>query len=172
MIVTLVPGLEADLQWRLVLKFLGPAIATSGGRWKPEDVLMEVRLGQAQLWVAMEADTLYGAAITYLRVYPGMKAVFIGWLGGAEADRWLDLFDEAIQRWGVENGCRRLELAGRKGWERMAARYGARLQQVVMEKEIDYGRFREDARPDQADDRNPVAGLVAGPVQEPQPGGE
>ena len=171
MIVTLVPGLDADRQWRLVLKHLGPAIATSGGRWQPEDVLMELRLGMAQLWVAMEGETLYGAAITYLRVYPRMKTVFIGWLGGAESDRWLDQFDAAIQRWGRENGCSRLELAGRKGWQRMALKYGARFQSVVMEKEIEYGPGQDD-RSVEADADRRASSMVAGSVPEPLDSGD
>jgi hypothetical protein len=165
MVVFPAPSDQIDLQWPLLLRFLLPAIEGTNGRWLPDDVLEAIRSGGMQVWLIAEGTTLYGVGVTRIVVYPQLKALECMWLGGVEAERWIRELDRVVCEWAAEQGCSRLEMIARKGWERMGRPIGFVPRFVVFEKEVDDGR-RKDAGVEQAGFDDGCAAVAAGPVQE------
>jgi hypothetical protein len=131
-----VPSDDVERQWERMLRFLGPAIETSNGRWTPEDVFNELAAGRLLGWVLIEGPLLYGAGIGEIHQYPGCRVFCCLWLGGVQSELWMDLLDSTVSAWAAEHGCTRMEIIGRKGWERMGARFGFKPSYVFFEKEL------------------------------------
>ena len=98
-----------------------------GGTHRPADVLDLVISGHAQLWANEGA-----AGVTQLVPTP-IANICRYWLGGGEMDA-LKALDEPIEAWAREQGCTRIEIQGRRGWER--ALRGYRHRGVVLTREL------------------------------------
>lgn len=159
-----VPSNDVERQWKLMLQFLRPAIERSNGRWTPEDVFRELAAGTMQCWVLIEGPLLYGVGVTSIRVYPGLKSLECMWLGGVDSHLWMQLLDETVSRWAISEGCTRMEIAGRKGWERMGAAIGFRPSYVFFEKELSHAGKDVEHREDHL--LNGAATLAVGSLSE------
>ncbi|MET1083306.1 MAG: hypothetical protein ABWY12_09710 [Burkholderiales bacterium] len=146
---------DVAAQWKLALGFLHSAIAWTGGRFTPATVLADLELGRSQLWAAVEDAQLYAVAVTQILIYPGGESVGVLYLGGVDSERWGDLLTDALLEYARERNCQRLELFGRKGWERKLP--GWNLVGVWLEKEVDDGRLSETATNGSAGSTDPVA---------------
>lgn len=86
--------------------------------------------GQAQLWLAITSDQqVIGAGVTEII---GPACWIIAW-GSDDQKRCAPLL-EVIEEFARENGCARVRLCGRLGWQRVLP--GFKPQAVVLEKEL------------------------------------
>lgn len=117
-----------------MLRLLAPAIERSNGRWAAGDVFSELEAGQLQCWVCIEPPLLYAAAVTQIIQYPGCRALCCHLVGGVDQHLWLSQLVDTAAQFAAAEGCTRIEMVGRKGWERMAAPLGFRPVFVCFEK--------------------------------------
>ena len=143
MTVIRVQPADVGKHWKLVLGFLHAAIAWTGGRYVPANVREDLELGRSQLFAVIEDSQLYAAAVTQILIYPGGESLGVLYLGGVDSDRWGDLLTDALVEFAQERNCQRLELFGRKGWERRLPNW--KLIGVWLEKEVPSGRVAEVA---------------------------
>ncbi len=76
---------------------------------------------------------LLGAVVTHLEVIKGVKLCTISALGGHELDKMLPLMHK-LEQYGRDEGCARMRVNGRKGWQRVLGDY--ELKQIVLEKDL------------------------------------
>ena len=129
-----VPPKDVEVQWQHMLRLLAPAIARSGGRWTPNDVFNELEAGRLQCWVCIQDQLFYAVGVTQVVEYPGLKVLCFHWVGGVDQRLWLGLLVDTAAEFATAEGCTRMEMVGRKGWERMAAPLGFRPVFVFFEK--------------------------------------
>lgn len=58
------------------------------------------------------------------------------WLAGGDMTELVGLMLPEVEAWAKANGCSEIELAGRKGWQRVLAPNGFRTQAYVMRKPL------------------------------------
>lgn len=88
----------------------------SGGTHNLEDVAMALHKDQMQLWPGLESVLL-----TELVQYPRMK-VFHVFLGAGKMTELIQMIPYVVEQAKLE-GCRKVTVTGRRGWERVLARY-------------------------------------------------
>lgn len=114
------------MMWERMKGLLEPAL---DGTHTMDDVLAEIQAGSAQLW-AFERS----AVVTQLAAYPKGSALRV-WLAGGDLEELTDNI-HILDDFGRDHGCVRIEIDGRKGWQRTLAPFGYRPERVVLVKEL------------------------------------
>lgn len=111
--------------------WLEAALEYSGGDFDIADVAALLAEGKVQLWPGEKA-----AIITEMMQYP-KKAVLNFFLAGGDLDE-LQKMTPHIEQWAKEQGCSRVSLHGRRGWDRtfLTKELGYRPEWWVLAKEI------------------------------------
>jgi hypothetical protein len=94
-----------------------------------EDIERAVLGGHQLLWLAWDGKQIEAAATTQL--YHG--ACILTACGGVNCEHWLPLF-EHIEQYARDEGCERMRIYGRKGWEHVLDGYETKY--VILEKAI------------------------------------
>lgn len=119
--------------WKLVER--GAAI--DNGRTSPEEIWASVLEGRSKLWLVIDEEAepkkIVGLVLTAIVHYPAFDACDIQLCVGDDIRFWLHLLSD-IEKWAEEQGCKTMELTGRKGWGRYLEDY--RLRRVIMVKSL------------------------------------
>lgn len=120
----------------------------------PKNIQQFWPLARDRIRVAIETTGLSPFAETERQVLAGEQLLWLAWSGSIEAaatthlsdnvctivacsghyrDRWISLRDK-IEAYAKAEGCKRMRLYGRKGWERVLTDY--RVEHIVMEKAL------------------------------------
>lgn len=104
-----------------------------GGDFMPKDMLEQIRYGKVLLWAAIDqGDGEIVAAMT-TELVP-MRAGLVCWMcqcGGSRMGEWWQ-FHKKIEEYAKAEGCVKVILRGRRGWERVLDGY--KLRTVTLEK--------------------------------------
>ena len=112
--------------WRRCAPWLDAALAHAGRTHALPAVWELVAAGQAQFWPGERA-----AMVTLVEDDPGERRLLI-WLAGGDLQELVDRLRPAAERWARGQGCRRVLVIGRPGWERALAPEGyAPLARIV-----------------------------------------
>lgn len=85
--------------------------------------------------LAAGAPALCAVVVTSVQDWPLMRVGRILLCGGEELVHWLGLLPQLEQAM-RDSGCERIEVYGRRGWERVLATYDYHPQAVVLTKEL------------------------------------
>lgn len=126
-----VPKEDVSKVWPHVRALIFKAAQRGGG-----DIFTienDILRGPDLLWLAWDGNRILAAAITSLGIINNEKICTIVACGGDEWTRfghWI----EALENVAKKEGCTRVRINGRPGWQRALEGYG--LRSVVLEKEI------------------------------------
>jgi hypothetical protein len=95
------------------------------------DLEAECLAGQQLLWLAHNGSKVEAAATTQLIEVGGVKICVVVACGGKDRARWLAHLG-GIEDYARNEGCARMRIYGRKGWERVLRSY--RAKHVILEK--------------------------------------
>ena len=90
----------------------------------------DVLAGDQLLWLAI-SDRVEAAATTHL----SRNICTVTAVGGYQRERWLALRAK-IEKYAKDEGCHTIRAYGRKGWERVLANDGYRVEHVILEKAL------------------------------------
>ena len=121
------------------LELLHEAVKTSHGRCTVNDTIEAVYRGKKQLWAAYD-DTVHGVITTSIVEYPRIKALVMELCAGDNLSQWKGQMLEMIEQFARDCGCAKIEMVGRKGWERVLDHDGYRPTHFVYEKELTDGQ--------------------------------
>jgi len=106
------------------------ALEFGGTAYTIEDVEQMITEGKAQMWP--NGDSVI---VTEVIQYPRAKHLHLFLAGGSLEE--LDALLPEVLEWGKAQGCDRVTLSGRRGWERsFLADQGWKPTLIVMEKEL------------------------------------
>ncbi len=109
---------------------LQKALDLGGEAYTIQDIEDMIATGKAQMWPG-ETSVI----VTEIILYPRAKHLHL-FLAGGNLDELESMLPEIIE-WGKTQGCNRVSLSGRRGWERSFLReMGFKSTLVVMEKEL------------------------------------
>lgn len=92
------------------------------------DIERDILLGKQLLWLAWDGK-IHAAAATHL----SRDVLTVTACSGNQRERWLPLFAR-IEQYAKDEGCRRVRIFGRRGWERVLDGY--RVKHVVLERQL------------------------------------
>lgn len=99
------------------------ALVYADGKYNLDSIYKAIAERDKQLWVATYDNDLIAVCVTEITIYPCKKVLTVFASAGIRMDAWLD-FLQPIMDWGKSQGCEAAEIYGRKGWERILAKYG------------------------------------------------
>jgi hypothetical protein len=118
---------DLHLVWHELWPLLEPAVKRSPD--KP-DVLARLIARDAQLWAVYEGATPVAAIVTTIQVATEKRCLI--WLvGGSRLGEWAADFLAKVEAWARSLGCVALWGAGRRGWTRMAEKFGGRSIGII-----------------------------------------
>jgi hypothetical protein len=89
--------------------------------------------GEHVLWIASSSDKIEAAATTQLITVAGRRICVIVACGGDDRAKWLPLI-VGIERYAKAEGCAKMRIIGRRGWQRVLDGYRAKY--AIMDKEF------------------------------------
>ena len=98
--------------------------------WSLRDVRLDLNAAQAQAWVLGDRA---GVVITRIENFHDTRWGLI-WIAAGEGIEHAPSVLEPIEAWFKSMGCSRVEISGRKGWERILPDYD--FKAVVLVKEL------------------------------------
>lgn len=110
---------DFEMAWSNSVALLDKAIAFSDGKETLENIKRQVERRDMQFWVVVDFSKppfeILAAFVTRIECHPKKKVLSIPYLGGKEAERWLDNI-AIIEDFARSNGCESVEVIGRRGW--------------------------------------------------------
>ncbi len=124
------PRIAYDVWPHVVVLLKAAVFRTELGRF--EEIEYDVLTGRGLLWLAWSGQ-IEAAATTVLTETNASKVCVLTACGGTDMRRWLALL-EKIEVYAKAEGCNRVRIFGRKGWQRMLNRY--HVTNVVLERKL------------------------------------
>jgi len=136
--ISAVPVELVDQYWSHVLPMLSKAFDYASMKVDEQDVYTDIMSGDQTLWVAFEGTplNLVGAFTVRVKSFPAGKALCGEHLGGDRLNEWVDELFNTMEGYAIHLGITRLELIGRRGWEKLLKSKGWKANTIVYEKEI------------------------------------
>jgi len=121
--------------WILVKDYIQKACDFSDGFADAEDFKKWLEQGTMQLWVAWDNDEkkVKCVCITEIKQYPKYKVCGCKITTGSSFKKWVDFMD-FVMEWAKEEGCRKMEIHTRPGWERILKPKGFFKTHVQLER--------------------------------------
>lgn len=94
-----------------------------------EDIEADVLSGAQLVWIAWDGKEIIAAATTKL----ARNVCVLVSCGGYDREKWLPMF-AMIEQYAKNEGCSKMRIYGRKGWERVLDGY--RAEHVILEKAL------------------------------------
>lgn len=121
-----------DVVWNEVEPLLERACAVGPPRIGPDDIYDAISDSRMQLWVSINGK-IEAACITELVNHPLARVCRVFLCAGEDRENWQH-FIRRIEGWALENGCKSMEVPGRKGWKKVLSDYGETY--VLLEKSL------------------------------------
>jgi hypothetical protein len=126
---------QVEKVWPLAKELVQKACQTNGG-FNAEHILEFLKEGTMQLWMAIdENNKVICCCVTEIRQYPNFKVCDLRITTGEQFERWVDYMDN-ICEWAKSNGCKKMEVFARPGWERILKHKGFKKTHVQIEREL------------------------------------
>jgi len=118
------------MDWVQLGPALEAALAHAGRTHALADVRALVEAGEAQVWAGERA-----CMVTLVEEDPCERRLLI-WLAGGDLEELVRRLRPAAERWARTQGCRRVLIIGRPGWERALAPEGYAPLARIIAKEL------------------------------------
>ena len=112
---------DVDTHWKWVRMFLYDVEKMAPG-WTAEEVRKSLKRAESQLWVVREIEPT-GIVVTRLGNVGPTKSGLVWIASGSALEEGLDMFRSYIEPWFRQQGCKLIEIVGRKGWKRVLPDY-------------------------------------------------
>ena len=131
-VVTAVEPQMASSIWPKIRDLIDVGYAV-GDNFMPKDILEQIRYGQILVWIAIDEESghIHAAMTTELVT---MRCGLVCWMGQCSGDRMQDWsrFHILIEEYAKAEGCVKIIVQGRRGWEKIIEGY--RIRTVQLEK--------------------------------------
>lgn len=114
-----VKPMDLPIFWPMVEEKVARALEHGSGELEVRDILVSLTSGKMQLWIMGEAGEARVVGVTEIQEFPQMKICLILVCAGEGVHRAIPLLKEVLVPWARENGCAKVRLFGREGWQRM-----------------------------------------------------
>jgi len=95
------------------------------------EIVHDIKIGNKQLWLIYEGKKLLSIVITAMVDYGNHKHLLYYLMVGDDIDVCLNHYDE-IGEWAKSHNCTKVELYGRRGWEKKLKKRNFKVSYVCM----------------------------------------
>lgn len=137
LILDQIPTAEVDFYWPVLAPHFRAgidAVTTSLTIEEVKEHLKAQRWSAWAIYLRKKPLPIYAAACTNLRKTNSGKVVTISLIGGRDIDVWLPEALAEFEALARKNGCVKIEVEGRRGWERYLT--GFKTVRIIMEKAL------------------------------------
>jgi hypothetical protein len=132
-----VPSQYVSLVWPVIKAFVDKSAKYSGDRTESEDIRQDCENGTVFLWVAHDDNhDTHGFVTGQFLDYPGMKVLALQFTGGRRLREWSSDMWNTLESFARDNGCSKIEGAGRIGWLRFMKQFGCTPAFYIYEKDL------------------------------------
>jgi hypothetical protein len=123
--------------WILVKDLIQKSCDRAGGFADADDVKQWLEQGTMQLWVAWdnEVKRVKCVCVTEIRQYPKYKVCDCRITTGESYRSWVNFMDNVVE-FAKKEGCKKMEIFTRPGWERILKHKGFVKTHVQLEKQL------------------------------------
>lgn len=129
--------------WFLVKDLINSALDYSDYKFTEKSVRDACIRKEMQLWVAESKKNIEACAVTQIVDYPGKKILIIMFAAGKFVENWLP-FIHILDKYAYHNGCRSIEIYGRKGWVKKLSPFGYEQIHAVYRKDLRADEHEKD----------------------------
>jgi len=133
-IVAIAPD-KIDLIWQRVKPHIDAALSYTKGELDADSIKDKLEKGEDLLLLAIEEGILASIVCEIVQTAT-IKVCHVVACGGVRADIWLDKWYEIIVPLAKEQGCQRISISGRKGWEKKLKVYGFNHAYTTLDQEL------------------------------------
>jgi hypothetical protein len=127
----------ATVVWPVIKDFVDRSTEYSGERTESDDIKKDVESGKTFLWVAHDENhDTHGFVTGQFIDYPGMKVLALQFTGGRKLKSWASDMWNTLESFARDNGCSKIEGAGRIGWLRFMKQFGCSPAFYIYEKDL------------------------------------
>lgn len=131
----LVPSSSIEMIWDKVEPLIDEATNLNNGLYTSEDVKNWILNNQRNLWVAYEGHKVFGVVVTGFNLESRKKILWVDICTGERLDEWIENI-KTIEDWAKSNGCDRMWLMGRCGYEKKLKPLNYKKTHVFLEKDL------------------------------------
>lgn len=134
-----VPVEHVQRIWHMVEDMLQMAVDQSGERYTTDWLLDDILHSNKLLWLLVDDDNddkIVLALTTSIENYPNRRVIRVSFAGGEHLIKHIELARDEVKKFGKDAGCTKIEVLGRKGWERALKDLGFKLSYVCVEEDI------------------------------------
>ena len=124
-----------EILWPKIVKFFEKSREWWEEYYELDDILHQCRVGDMQLWVAVDKEEIFAVGLTSIGEYPKCRILKCMFLAGRGAKEILPCV-RGIEEWAAMLGCSKSEIVGRLPWKRLAKPYGYVERSVVLTKQL------------------------------------
>lgn len=110
------------------------------GAFSKEMMLAGVEHGAAQVWAVGKDGAVYFVMLTQIFNTPVDRVLQVVWAWGNGLKRALPQLDAEVDRFAEKAGCQRIEVIGRKGFEKLLRPLGFQFQCATYSRDVQSGR--------------------------------
>lgn len=123
--------------WVKVAPWIAQAIAEWDVKGPQElDFIFEASSrGAMHIWIGQKDNEIQVVFVTEAIISGGEPVLVVRWLTGMQVDEWVEDI-AAVESWARSEGFRRLEVWGRKGWEKKLRKHGFAHEVAILSKRI------------------------------------
>lgn len=122
--------------WPDCAPLIGRALKYTHNEHSLETIYESLLSENRALWVVGKNGELIAAVTTRIDIYPNsVKIGVIDFAGGRDFASW-SMFTDYVEPYFKAQGCHYLEIAGRKGWQRLHTAKGFKPKYFVLRKEL------------------------------------
>lgn len=126
-----------DLYWPGIEQLLDQDPKLWNTMFTKQNIRDRVHGTEIQAWVVFNGQVIKLVFFTQRFVAPnGIATLQIFWMSGTGLKEVMPLLDDCIDRFAALMDCQRLEVVGRKGFERLLAPLGAEYQCTILSRPV------------------------------------
>lgn len=129
----LIPKEHINMIWVWVKPFIVEACETANGLCDSNDYKILLENGNRQLWVVSKDKEIVGVVVTTINKSWRNPVMQIDICDGRNLDEWINLIS-LVEDFGRQNGCDRMWLMGRAGYERKLKHLDYKKTHIFLEK--------------------------------------
>lgn len=132
-----VPQAKAHKVWVYCKPYIEQALKHTDGEWSIDTIRNSVFNGKRHLWGILDNGALIAAITTRVDFYPDCgKIGIIDFAGGKKMQKWWSPFTDLAEAYFKSEGCLFMDIAGRKGWERLHTAKDFKHRYTIIRKDI------------------------------------
>lgn len=122
--------------WKTSKPMIERSVRETDGEYSIAHIYTSLLEKKRNLWVVFKNGLPIASITTRIDEYPtGLRVGVIDYAGGESFEDW-DMFSEYVSDFFRLQGCKKIEIAGRAGWERLHTAKGFKRKYTVLRKDL------------------------------------